>query len=300
MALLVSSLVGMFMVGAGVLPGTAARAIAQPVLQASPVPGTAPATSVTATTPAGTAATSTSGCAQLVASGNPQYPPYLWRDPADEQKLLGANAELMQWLAKEIGIPIETRYVGPWGRVQEEARAGRIDLIAGAFFTLPRTEYMDYFHPAFRDTRSVVWTRADKALTYRRWNDLTPHQGVTVINNSFGVEFDQYARQSLKVTQVATIEQAIQMLQRGRADYMIYEDSPAEAYAARVGGPTLRPLTPAVANEGLFLTLAHRSRCNTPELRGRLARAIYKLSQERVMGRFVEQGVQLWRRQSSL
>lgn len=237
-------------------------------------------------------------CTQLIASGNPQYPPYLWRATEDDTRLVGANAELMQWLAREIGLPIDTRYVGPWGRVQEEARAGRIDLIAGAFFTLPRTEYMDYFFPAFRETRSVVLTRANSSLNYRRWSDLSPHQGVTVINNSFGVEFDQFARQSLKLTQVATVEQAIQMLQRGRVDYFIYEDTPAEAYAARAGGAALRPLMPAVAHEGLYLTLAHRSRCNTPELRGRLTRALYKLSQERAMNRFLEQGIQLWKQQA--
>ncbi len=237
-------------------------------------------------------------CTQLIASGNPQYPPYLWRANEDDTRLMGANAELMQWLAREIGIPIDTRYVGPWGRVQEEARAGRIDLIAGAFFTLPRTEYMDYFFPAFRETRSVVLTRANSSLNYKRWTDLTGHQGVTVINNSFGVEFDQFARQSLKMTQVATVEQAIQMLQRGRVDYFIYEDTPAEAYAARAGGAALRPLMPAVAHEGLYLTLAHRSRCNTPELRGRLTRALYKLGQERTMNRFIEQGIQMWKQQA--
>jgi polar amino acid transport system substrate-binding protein len=245
------------------------------------------------------AAAAVAGCTQLIASGNPQYPPYLWRNPDDEQRLMGANAELMQWLAKEIGIPIDTRYVGPWGRVQEEMRAGRIDLIAGAFFTLPRTDYMDYFHPAFRETRSVVWTREDSALLYKRWGDLTGRQGVTVINNSFGIDFDDFARKSLKVTQVASIEQAIQMLQRGRADYMIYEDAPAEAYAARIGAPSIKALTPPVAHEGLYLTLSHRSRCNSPELRGRLARAVYKLSQDKVMNRFVDQGLLLWRRQSA-
>jgi len=288
------ALIGLTLAGpgpAGPMPGAgAAMAQTAPAPQASaaPGPGAAPAQGPIA------------GCPLLVASGNPQYPPYLWRDPSDEQKLVGANADLMQWLAAEIGIPVETRYVGPWGRVQEEMRAGRIDLIAGAFFTLPRTEYMDYFHPAFRETRSVIWTRTAAPVPFKRWGDLAGRQGVTVINNSFGVEFDNYARQSLKITQVASIEQAILMLQRGRADYLIYEDTPAEAYAARGGGVAIQPLLPAIAREGLYVTLSHRSRCNTPELRGRLARAVYKLSQDRVMNRFVEQGFMLWRKQSSL
>jgi polar amino acid transport system substrate-binding protein len=237
-------------------------------------------------------------CRQLVASGNPQYPPYLWRDPEDESRLIGANTELMQLLSKELGLPIDVRYVGPWGRVQEEARNGRIDLIAGAFFTLARTEYMDYFYPAFRETRSVIWTRASSKLNYRRWSDLATLQGITVINNSFGEDFDRYAKESLKISQVASLEQAIQMLQRSRADYLVYEDGPAAAYLAKMNIGDMKALTPAVANENLYLTLSHHSACNSGELRGRIARALYKLTRQGVMNALVEKHIQLWRRQN--
>ncbi|MEJ6000977.1 substrate-binding periplasmic protein [Paucibacter soli] len=245
------------------------------------------------------AAQAIENCKVLQASGNPQYPPYLWRDPEDEGRLIGANTELMQWLAKEIAIPIEVRYVGPWGRVQEETRAGRLDLIAGAFFTQPRTEYMDYFHPAFRETRSVIWTRKGAKINYRRWGDLVGKQGVTVINNSFGEEFDRYARETLKITQVASLEQAIQILQRGRADYLVYEDSPGEAFLAKMGIADIQQLSPPVANENLYLTLSHKSACNTPELRGRLARALYKLARDpKLMNGLIDKSIQLWRKQN--
>ena len=240
----------------------------------------------------------TESCKQLLSSGNPQYPPYLWRDPEDENRLIGANADLMQLLARDIGIPIEVRYIGPWGRVQEETKAGRIDLIAGAFFTLPRTEYMDYFHPAFRETRSVVWTRDNLRLNYRRWSDLASLQGVTVINNSFGEDFDRYARESLKMSTVASLEQAIQMLQKSRADYLVYEDSPGAAFLAKMNITDLKSLSPAVANENLHLTLSHKSACNTPELRGRITRAVYKLTRANVMQGLIDKNIQLWRKQN--
>ena len=63
-------------------------------------------------------------CKRMVVSGNPEYPPYLWRDPDDDTHLIGAAADLMQIVAKELGIAIEVRYVGPWGRVQEETSSG--------------------------------------------------------------------------------------------------------------------------------------------------------------------------------
>jgi polar amino acid transport system substrate-binding protein len=237
-------------------------------------------------------------CAMMVASGNPQYPPYLWRDPADDSRLIGANADLMQMLAKEIGVPIELRYVGPWGRVQEEAKAGRIDLIAGAFWTGPRTEYMDYFYPPFHDTRSVIWVRANSPINYTRWNDLIGLQGVTVINNSFGEGFDRFAKQSLKMTQVASLEQAIQMLKRSRADYMIYEDNPGQAFLAKLNVGDVKMLSPAVANENLFLTLSHKSACNSGEMRGRITRAMIKLASQKPLATLLENNIQLWRRQN--
>lgn len=242
---------------------------------------------------------SASSCKQLRASGNPQYPPYLWRDPANEDVLVGANAELMAWLAKEIGIPIEVRYVGPWSRVQEEARAGRLDLLAGAFFTLPRTEYMDYLYPPFRETRSVVMVRADKKMSLKRWEDLIPHQGITVINNSFGEQFDRFAAEKLRVTKVASLEQAIRMVELGRGDYLLYEDSPAEAFLARMGAQGFKTLSPAVAQEQLYVTLSHRSECNTPELRGAITRAMYKFQRERLMLDFVARAVKRWQADGS-
>lgn len=234
-------------------------------------------------------------CTRLIASGNPQYPPYLWRNPADPDLLIGANQELMQWLSREIGIPIELRFVGPWSRVQEEARQGRIDLIAGAFFTLPRTEYMDYVYPPFRETRSVVLVREAKAFRYARWADLEGRDGLTVVNNSFGEEFDRFMRERLKLTRVASLEQALRMLELGRGDYLLYEDSPAQAYIASLNIKGLRELQPPVAQERLYLTLSHQSDCNTPQLRGALSRAMYKLQREQRMPEFVQRGVQAWK-----
>jgi polar amino acid transport system substrate-binding protein len=234
-------------------------------------------------------------CTRLVASGNPQYPPYLWRNPSDPDLLMGANQELMQWLGREIGVPIEVRFVGPWSRVQEEARAGRIDLIAGAFFTLARTEYMDYVYPPFRETRSVVLVREGRNFRYSRWADLEGKDGLTVVNNSFGEEFDRFMRERLRLTRVASLEHAQRMLEIDRGDYLLYEDSPAQAYIGSLNVKGLKELQPPVAQERLYLTISHQSACNTAQLRGALTRAMYKLQREQRMSEFVARGVQAWK-----
>lgn len=250
----------------------------------------------------GLGATATAGpsatCTHMVATGNPEYPPYLWRDPADNSRLIGANADFVQLVAKEVGIPIEVKYAGPWGRVQEEIKLGHEDLIAGAFFTLPRLEYMDYLYPAFRDTRSVIWTRSNADLNYKKWSDLRGLQGVTVINNSFGEDFDRYAQHALKIESVPSLEQALKMLEVSRVNYLIYEEAPGLAYIARMNIAGLQQMSVPISNESLFLTLSHASPCNTGAMRGMLARAVYKLTKQNVMDELVRKNIELWRQQS--
>lgn len=245
------------------------------------------------------AAAQTVPCKALVATGNPEYSPYLWRDPADDSRLIGANADLMQLLSKEIGLPIEVKYMGSWARVQEQAKSGRVDLIAGAFFTLPRLEYMDYFHPAFRSTRTVIWTPAKNTFTYKTWSDLKGRKGLTVINNSFGEGFDRYAKEFLQIDEVSQLEQAFRMLGVGRAQYIVYEEDPGRALAAKLGYDALKTSSVAVSNEGLHLTLSHQSPCNTGELRGRIAKALHKLTKDNVMKQLVETNIQRWRQQAA-
>jgi polar amino acid transport system substrate-binding protein len=233
-------------------------------------------------------------CTQLIASGNPEYPPYLWRDPADDTRLIGAAAELMQKLSTEIGLPISVRYAGPWGRVQDEVRQGHVDLIAGAFYTLPRLEYMDYFQPPLHSTRSVVFSQGARKFDYRKWSDLAGRKGLTVINNSFGEAFDRYAEKNLSIDKVSTLESAIGMLSLGRADYLIYEQAPGEAFAAKLGIKGLHVAPVPISSEDLYLTLSYNSPCNTGALRGRIAQAMYKFAKDRTMDKLVAEAIKKW------
>lgn len=236
-------------------------------------------------------------CKNLIASGNPDYPPYLWRDPTSGDRLVGANAELMALLAVEIGVPIEVRYISSWARVQEEMKNGRIDLIAGAFLTQPRLEYMDYVRPMIATTRSVVITRAEAPLKYAQWPDLVGRKGVTVINNSFGEAFDRYAQENLKIEEVGKLDNALQLLAHGRADYLVYEDAPARAFAARLGIKHLKEAETSISNEDLYLTLSHRSACNDGALRGKLAQAMMKFHDEKVVDRLIAEAIKTWQGQ---
>ncbi|WP_425641518.1 substrate-binding periplasmic protein [Marinomonas gallaica] len=230
----------------------------------------------------GMAAESGSVCSSITATGNPEYPPFLWQQEQTGQ-LRGAVANLMGKLSEKINIPIKTIYVGPWSRSQQEVKSGRVDLMAGAFYTSERADYMAYFAPAMMFTKSMVWQSSRRKFDYQKWSDLRNNWGVTVINNSFGQDFDDYAKKNLSLLTVASLEQAFSMLDAGRADYVLYERSPGVAYVRHMSLEGLvEAVEPSISSEGLFLTISKLSPCNTPELRSRITTALRELVDEGV------------------
>lgn len=239
-----------------------------------------------------------SECASLSATGNPEYPPFLWQSQAGHH-LNGAVSHLLQRLSEKIQTPITTQYVGPWSRSQQEVRSGRVDLMAGAFYTSERADYMEYFSPAMMFTRSVVWQAVDHSFSYHQPSDLVGRWGVTVINNSFGEQFDDYARDHLNLLKVASLEQAFNMLTAGRADYVLYERGPGMAYAEHLGIlDKVSAVEPSISSEGLFLAISKLSPCNTPEFKNRISIALSELVAQSVPQEAMLDGMADWAKAS--
>lgn len=237
-------------------------------------------------------------CERLVATGNPEYPPYLWRDPQSPGHLIGANADLLTQIGEQLGVKIEIIYTGPWSRAQDEVRTGRVDLLAGAFLTLPRLESMDYVHPAFFQTPSVVWVRKGQAFPYGSWDDLRGRTGGTLVNNSFGQQFDTFAKANLSLENVPSLTQAFQKLLLGRTEYVLYERYPGVALADTLGMQAdLETLEPPISSEGLYLTLSHDSACNEPWLRGQLAKKMTELTAAGLPETLLQRNLERWKAQ---
>ena len=233
-------------------------------------------------------------CTQLTATGNSEYPPFLWRQ-AGSRQLDGAVADFVGELGERIGVTVNVVDVGPWSRAQEEVRSGRIDLMAGAFYTTARSDYMEYFSPAMLYTRSVVWQGNQRPFEFHRRSDLKGRWGVTVINNSFGQSFDEYARKNLNLLTVASLEQAFSMLSSGRADYALYERSPGLAYRDKLGfEEQVIEIDPPISSEGLFLTFSKASPCNTPKLKQRIADALRAMHTEGIAKQAVKDALEEW------
>ncbi|WP_240616476.1 substrate-binding periplasmic protein [Marinobacter fuscus] len=207
-------------------------------------------------------------CSKLVVSGNPEYPPLLWVPRDTPKVLVGAVPQFLKEVVKPLGLEVEVRNIGSWARVQRLAELGELDLVAGAFITSERITYMDYVLPPMVQLPTNVWVRRDKVFQYRHWPDLVGKRGSTLINNSFGQNFDSFAEENLDILGVRSIEQSYLMAEIGRVDFVLYELLQGKVKLERLGlEADFVALAPPVSKEGLFFAFPKKSRCNNEPLR---------------------------------
>lgn len=247
------------------------------------------------------ASISASICQSLKASGNSEYPPFLWRENQSSVQLQGVNRLIIDEISRRINIPIKLVHVGSWSKAQTEVKNGNVDLVAGAFYTNGRAHYMDYFTPVMLHTTSVVLQQKNKPFSFSRKEDLEGKWGVTVINNSFGQVFDEYVRRQLNVLTVASLSQALQMLAADQVDYVLYEKNPANAYAAMLNlSDVIVPVEPHLSSEGLYLTISKRSHCNTGSIKHRITMVLQQMKNEGFMDEALLKGIKQWENEKLL
>lgn len=237
-------------------------------------------------------------CERLIATGSPDAPPYLWRDPQDPKHLMGANADLLKQAAGELGISVEFLYAGKRSQALEEVRTGRMDLLVDAPLNVAQLDALDYVHPAVARNDIVVWTRHAQASALTSLAELEGHRGAMSARTRLTQPFETRVAASLKLERVAGLTQAFQQLALGQVDYVL-----AGRYAGMVMTQTLGlaadlvPQASALDTPGLHLALSFNSACNDPWLRGQLAK---KMTESAASGRSdeaVARNLGIWKAQ---
>lgn len=237
-------------------------------------------------------------CERLIATGSPDAPPYLWRDPQDARHLMGANADLLKQAASELGLDVEFLYAGRRSQALDEVRTGRMDLLMDAPLSVAQLDALDYVHPPIVHNDIMIWVRHDQEPSLTTLADLQGRTGAMSAKTRLTQPFEAMAAAQLKLERVPGLTQAFQQLALGQADYVL-----AGRYAGMVLTQTLglsadvlaRP--DAVDKPGLHLALSFNSACNDQWLRGQLAK---KMTESAASGRadeVVARNLEIWKAQ---
>lgn len=237
-------------------------------------------------------------CERLVITGSPDAPPLLWRDPQDPTHLIGATADVLQQVGKDLGLKIDLLYGGKRSLALDEARSGRMDILADAPLNLGELDNFDYIHPALMQTDYLVWTRKDSPLAYTTAADLHGHKGVVSERARLSAEFETFAGQQLNLQRLPNLTPAFQKLLLGEVDYVL-----AGRYSGMAMAQTLGMSNDLVAHEvpvdqpGLYLAISHNSACNDPWLRGQLTKKMTELPASGVAQAALQRNLERWKAQ---
>src|SRR5215475_7747468 len=178
----------------------------------------------------GSAAFAADECTKITATGHRYYPVIAYRDG---DNIVGAAPTLVETIAKQINVPLESKYMGTWEEAQAAARDGKADMIFGLYYNDERATYLDYVQPAFTFDDVAIFVVKGKEFPFSDKNDLIGKKGVTNQGESYGNEFDAFIKEKLDVARANGIDAAFKDLLDGKADYLIAGYYPGLAEASK-------------------------------------------------------------------
>ena len=167
----------------------------------------------------------------FVISGNPNAPPVVWEQ---YQELVGLGPDLTKSIFEELNIPYNLRRFGNWQNVQKKARNGEIDMIVSAYKNKEREEYLEFSDP-YLSQPTVIMVEKGKEFNFSSWDSLIGKKGVSNSGESYGQKFDDFIKEKLDVS-YQQFERALQVLNRGEADYLIIDLYTALIYTKLLQG----------------------------------------------------------------
>jgi len=235
-------------------------------------------------------AASAEECTKITATGHRYYPVIAYKDG---DKVVGAAPTLVETIAKQINVPLESKYMGTWEEAQAAARDGKADMIFGLYYNDERATYLDYVQPAFTFDDVAIFVVKGKEFPFTDKNDLIGKKGVTNQGESFGNEFDAFMKEKLDVARANGIDGAFKDLLDGKADYLIAGYYPGLAEAAREGvKDKVGPLKQALLSQEMFVAFSKKSPCRS--LVGKFGQGILELTTNDSFNHMMDDATTAW------
>ena len=147
---------------------------------------------------------------KLVVGGDHENPPYEF---LENGKPTGFNIELMRAVAETIGAEVEFR-LGPWGEVRRDLEQGKIDALAGMYYSEERSKAVEFSVPHTM-VSAGLFVRVDSPI--HSFEDI---KGKEVIVQK-GDVIDDYLRENgitSRIVEVTDPEDELRLLASGRHD----------------------------------------------------------------------------------
>lgn len=192
----------------------------------------------------------------LIATGHPEWAPIMWQSG---NKIIGVGPDLMQKICVDLKIVCDIKFTGAWDKVQEQAKNGNVDVLVAAYKTNERETYMNYSDAYTTDPISIFVKKGNN-FEYSKWDDLVGKNGVLMVGDSYGQDFDNFIKNKLIATRVSTAKEAFDQLTSNQADYFIYALYSGKSAIKKENLSAQIDILPKnVAEENFYITISKKS-----------------------------------------
>ncbi len=181
--------------------------------------------------------------------------PFAWQEG---NQIVGPIVDIITSVFNDLGIPVKT-VILPWPRAIFKMKTGEIDVILTMFYTPERTEFMTYTIP-YTQAYPSVFVKKGREFPYNKWEDLIGREGLVVLDDSQGADFDKFSKDNLKFRYIGSLQQIVKMLDWERGDYTIQIKRAAMIKIAQMGyQDKVVPLNVPVSKQDNYITFSNKS-----------------------------------------
>lgn len=192
----------------------------------------------------------------VVASGHPEWPPIMYQNGS---AIDGAGPALVRKILGDAGLTVTVPYTGTWDQVQAKARSGEVDVLVAAYKTAEREGYMLYSDAYTTDPVAIFVVRG-RGFDFANWDVLVGKNGVAMVGDSYGQQFDDFAAARLNLARATTTAQAFERIASGQGDYFLYSLYAGDDYLKKTGTAAQFESLPRFVNEeNFYITISRRS-----------------------------------------
>lgn len=161
-------------------------------------------------------------CNSLRLSGSDQWHPIAY---LEDDKAMGIAYDLSRLIAHKMAIPAKIDANQPWARSIKKLEEGRLDIIAGVYWTDERVNKF-LLSEAFTEDKLNLYVKKGQKFNFSKTSDLIGKSTDILRGSSNGEDFDNFIRNHKDDTHFNYVDSFKQMflrLYRGRIDYAILD-----------------------------------------------------------------------------
>ena len=193
----------------------------------------------------------------VVVSGHFEYPPFMYQVG---NSIEGVEVDVLRVIFSELGIKVESKYVGNWARTLSNIEDGTVDISCG-YINDERKKFAVFSSNILAEDPMSVFVKTGKEFKFEKWEDLIGKRGGSTLGDSQGAKFDEFKKNNLKIELVSSKINNYKKLDYERIDYIIDGLYTTKIFLNRNGfKEKISPLKKPLLKENIYIMVSKKSK----------------------------------------